>query len=256
MQQVLHQPVQPPSTSNGMVPGRMDEIVLHALERDPGRRFPSARELAIELEAVTGAAGAATVAEWVERTSGERLASLSRLLDDTRRCLRQAQLTVAAEPPMDNNAATMSAAAVAASVSELRTRGRTTRRVFMSVVGVALFAFVLGMSFRDRWLGASSTTADTPPIPAAAKPLPVTPEQSPLVAAPAAEASRPPEADRDLETKPVRRSSARTSRRAGKARPHPGTRPRVGAKGAPRPDCDPPTYLDPDGIRIYKDECL
>src|SRR5215831_1358241 len=50
MKQVLEQNIQPPSKVNGDVPAEYDSIVLRALERDPLKRYGSAKELAVELE--------------------------------------------------------------------------------------------------------------------------------------------------------------------------------------------------------------
>jgi hypothetical protein len=51
-----------------------------------------------------------------------------------------------------------------------------------------------------------------------------------------------------------------TAESATKPRPNvkPARARSPGAKSpsSSRPNCDPPTYLDADGIRIFKDECL
>jgi serine/threonine protein kinase len=52
MRNVVERPVPPPSTQRADVPAALDFIVLRALERDPTRRYPDARTMADELEAV------------------------------------------------------------------------------------------------------------------------------------------------------------------------------------------------------------
>jgi serine/threonine protein kinase len=52
MRNVVERPVPPPSTQRQDVPAALDFIVLRALERDPERRYPDARTMADELEAV------------------------------------------------------------------------------------------------------------------------------------------------------------------------------------------------------------
>ena len=52
MQNVLERPIPPPSTMRPDVPTPLDYIVVRALERDPERRYLSARALADELETV------------------------------------------------------------------------------------------------------------------------------------------------------------------------------------------------------------
>jgi serine/threonine protein kinase len=52
MRNVVERPVPPPSTQRADVPPALDFIVLRALERDPERRYPDAKTMADELEAV------------------------------------------------------------------------------------------------------------------------------------------------------------------------------------------------------------
>jgi serine/threonine protein kinase len=52
MRNVVERPVPPPSTQRADVPAALDFIVLRALERDPERRYPDAKTMADELEAV------------------------------------------------------------------------------------------------------------------------------------------------------------------------------------------------------------
>jgi hypothetical protein len=48
--QVMNEPPVPPSQVNNQVPEAMEAICLRCLEKDPGRRYPSSRELADDLE--------------------------------------------------------------------------------------------------------------------------------------------------------------------------------------------------------------
>lgn len=48
---VLQGPITAPSTARSGIPKELDEIVMHALQRDPARRFATARELALAIEA-------------------------------------------------------------------------------------------------------------------------------------------------------------------------------------------------------------
>jgi serine/threonine protein kinase len=52
MRNVVERPVPPPSTQRADIPAALDFIVLRALERDPDRRYPDAKTMADELEAV------------------------------------------------------------------------------------------------------------------------------------------------------------------------------------------------------------
>ena len=61
--QHVQQPPQPPSRLNPNVPAALEQVVLHALEKDPARRYGSADELGMDLDRVrkglapTGGAG-------------------------------------------------------------------------------------------------------------------------------------------------------------------------------------------------------
>ena len=47
----------PPSRLNGEISGRMDKLILKAIDKDPARRFASALEMRDELLAISGGAG-------------------------------------------------------------------------------------------------------------------------------------------------------------------------------------------------------
>jgi serine/threonine-protein kinase len=65
---VEHQPIPPPSQVLGRpLPRGLDEAVLGALERELGRRTPTAAALAEALERVSRDAGGETLAAWAER---------------------------------------------------------------------------------------------------------------------------------------------------------------------------------------------
>jgi serine/threonine-protein kinase len=71
--QVLLGQVAAPSVYASGVPISFDDIVMCALDRDPARRFSTAREMARAIEAATPVASPAMVAEWVESLAGVTL---------------------------------------------------------------------------------------------------------------------------------------------------------------------------------------
>lgn len=68
--EVAEMPIPLPSVHNREVPPALDAVVMRALERDPEKRFPTARALGLALERVLADAGdsvpAAHVADWLE----------------------------------------------------------------------------------------------------------------------------------------------------------------------------------------------
>src|SRR5262249_36532140 len=70
----LDDEVPPPSSLRTGVGARLDAIVLRGLDREPERRFESAREMARALEETMPRASAEEVGEWVERLAGAALA--------------------------------------------------------------------------------------------------------------------------------------------------------------------------------------
>jgi len=70
---VLNAEVPLPSSIVPELPASLDRLVLRGLERDPSRRYPSARAMAAEIDACLGVASSTEIGEWVERTAGEQL---------------------------------------------------------------------------------------------------------------------------------------------------------------------------------------
>jgi len=72
-QVILHREAEPPSTVVPDLPRALDDIVMRGLEKDPRRRFATAREMALAIEACVPLAPAHEVGEWVERIAHEVL---------------------------------------------------------------------------------------------------------------------------------------------------------------------------------------
>jgi serine/threonine-protein kinase len=73
VERVLHTRIPAPSTLNATVSSELDAVVLRALERDPARRFQTAREQASALGAAIPLASPSQVADWVRQLGGVRL---------------------------------------------------------------------------------------------------------------------------------------------------------------------------------------
>ena len=70
---VLSQPVLAPSSRRPDVPAALDAIALRGLDRDQERRFPSARDMALELERAFRLATAEEIGSWVQATADHSL---------------------------------------------------------------------------------------------------------------------------------------------------------------------------------------
>jgi serine/threonine-protein kinase len=82
---VLDSEVQPPSTLvEGLAEG-FDRVIQRGIDRDPGKRYATAREMAIEVEAVIGIAPAAEVGEWVETVAAEELRERANRIEEIER---------------------------------------------------------------------------------------------------------------------------------------------------------------------------
>jgi serine/threonine-protein kinase len=87
---VLNADVPPPSTIVPSLPRSFDRVVLRGLERDPAKRYASAREMAADLDAVVGVASPTEIGEWVERTAADELRERAALIAETERSAAEA----------------------------------------------------------------------------------------------------------------------------------------------------------------------
>jgi DNA-directed RNA polymerase specialized sigma24 family protein len=71
---VLDLTIEPPSARAPGLPKALDDLTLRALDRDPDKRFESARSMALALEAAIPMASPTRVTEWVEGLVGDTLA--------------------------------------------------------------------------------------------------------------------------------------------------------------------------------------
>jgi eukaryotic-like serine/threonine-protein kinase len=78
IQRVLTLPVPPPSEADPGLSRAYDAVVLRALSRDPSKRYGTAQQMAIALEACDGVASRPEVASWVELLAADTLAQRAR----------------------------------------------------------------------------------------------------------------------------------------------------------------------------------
>ncbi len=292
IKRVLRKTVPPPSSLNPKIPHHVDDIVLRALRRDPDHRHPTARDLALELEATLPLANPSTISNCLSRLCAPRLAELSRLVANTRRqsafvarahC-ETSDVSTVVLGPVDFSAReqSQSAGGLPSPVS----RWTSWRKV-------AAFAVPLAMLGLAAWL--YGKPAASPPArysavgPRSSGTAPsVATAVQPVAPAPSAQETARTPATLSLETElgavnlaassvpdpPPRPSSpaarvkppgpvAQTTARETVAKPA-ERRDRAAARVPPPiepvtltpSNCDPPTYLDAKGIRHFKDGCI
>jgi serine/threonine-protein kinase len=257
-------PLRPPSAINPQVPSRMDEIVLRALERRPENRFASARELASELEAAIDMASPSALAEWVSRACPKRMAKLTRILSGTRRRMAQAKLGLAGAGALPDQQAPSAdsvnepelPAPAAVDVRPLPSARRPWAKIAVASALALVLSVLVFRITRPQATRALPATASTAP----ASPVRHGPEVSavPDLPTPTVEASHPIKTEEPIERHEVV-SPKKAIAHAKKAQ-HATVKPRAPHKTdtetSQRPNCNPPTYLDADGIRVFKDGCL
>jgi serine/threonine protein kinase len=85
---VLDAEVQPPSSLVRGLPPGFDRVVMKGLERDPAKRFATAREMASEVERVVAPASSTEVGEWVERLAADELRDRANRIQEIERSSR------------------------------------------------------------------------------------------------------------------------------------------------------------------------
>jgi serine/threonine-protein kinase len=70
---ILHAPIDPPSAFAEDVPPALDAIIMRGLDRDPTKRFQTAREMALAIEGAMATATASTVGTFVEHLAHDEL---------------------------------------------------------------------------------------------------------------------------------------------------------------------------------------
>lgn len=180
--QIVEEPVAPPSRTNSEISAELDAIVMRALDRHPDRRFATAREMAIALEAASTRASASVIAAWVTTAAAEALAKREVLIAEMDRRDGANGPTVRAPSA---SVVFLDAAVPIAPTSREASPSRK-RRTAAVVVAAALAAAIAGVVVAARPV-AVADTASTPVTPAPSAPA-VPP---PVEAAPAVAASTP-----------------------------------------------------------------
>jgi serine/threonine-protein kinase len=262
---ILSEAVPPPSRFRPEVPAAVDAVVACALAKDAAGRYPTAREMALALDAAESPAGALEVGSWVESVAKETLdhrasrvarierqeatpsgvSGLREILDSGPHAADDSE-----EPTEVGISGAISLGAgvrytprppAPASIPpSARQRPKQSRRwriavlLALGVVAGAAFGLVLRARRTPQRSVIAAPSADPATFAASAESL----------GAAVAPSSR------SVESPPPIRSAARTSRPPAAPAPH-------GAPLKPRSACNPPYVIDREtGIKRYKPECF
>jgi serine/threonine-protein kinase len=77
---VLGSEIPPPSTLSPDIPVGLDAIVLRGLDRDPSKRFATARDMARAIESCVPPVGSTEIGEWVQRVAAPELSARERIV--------------------------------------------------------------------------------------------------------------------------------------------------------------------------------
>ncbi len=243
---VLERRVEAPSAVAAGVPSTLDAITMRAVEREPSRRFATAREMALAIEAAVPVASATRVAEWLEGLVGPRMARRASVVSSIESHSGRSSVPESADPLDEAETTVMPspADAVGASLSQVSSVSVATshiepvprdRRWWWAAsaagalsVGV-LVALVARPGAHDRPAPGAAISAEPAPAPPPTPSLPtVASDPSPIAS------SAPPPASTTAAPPPPR-----------------------AAPGAPAParPCTIKSYIDDSGIKHYVKQC-
>jgi serine/threonine-protein kinase len=169
---VLEDPVLPPSHHNAEVSAELDDITARAMERDPDRRFPDARTMALALEESVTRAPSSAVAGWVKTGAAASLADRQAKVDAMERDARgETGEPVAPAIRAPFASVFLQDAAPSAAVAVESTASRAPKKTLvlggaaaavLVVAGVAT-AFAVAHRSKDDATGATATTPTVAP---------------------------------------------------------------------------------------------
>ena len=281
---ILQKPVKPPSEVAAHVPLAFDRVILRGLERDPTKRYATARELAVELERCVGIAPASEIGEWVENLAHDELLRRASRVTEIESAsssgvgvpralpsVGQMPTTVSTAPAEDtlqqprspDSRSDLSSIAVspilAAEPRRAPTRfGLVAKASSAAAVLLVAVLLVVGLRRPDRSDAAPASASAGATTPAAAAP-PASSDETAAVTPPPPSAVAAPEASSSDVAPPAATSAALPAPApAPVAHPHRtfAPAPRPAPARSPGADCDPPFTIDAVGHKHYKPACL
>jgi serine/threonine protein kinase len=241
---VLEDPIEPPSTFAGGLPDGLDDVVRRALDRDPSKRFETARQMALALENVVPLASPTRVAEWVEGLVGDLLAnrakSVARIESDSKSgpmAIPSPTLSAGAEKAAGTIASQVSSISVTSSGAHVPVTPGWRRLWVGAALGAAAVVIAVA-TFGAMRAGRSPAQPGPSGVPAAV--------QTPTAAPPSTSTSTSPSTSTSTSTS--------TSPSPPPAGPKPA-RPIPGRASPPAKPCTIKSYIDESGIKHFVEDC-
>ena len=238
-----------PSTFRPDVSPALDAIAMRGLSIDPEDRYPTALDMALDLERAYAPAPASEVGPWVRRLAADvlfgratRVASMERVASKLSTDASNARLSLPGSYVSDpNDSASRSGPSLATPIGvEMPDRGRDLTPLIGAVAFCVALAIVgLGLGGWALHMRASPAAKAVPSAAPSARGVP--PIHSEAAPVPAPEPARD-----DVEPPPPPRPVASMVPRPVVAAPTP----------APKSSCDPPFTTDDQGHKHYKLQCL
>lgn len=272
--QVLASPVQPPSCYVSAVPEALDEIVLRGLDRDPEKRFTTAREMALAIQRL-GHVAPSDVSDWVMHVAADSLAARARRLAGLSSLPRsdaalQAASTRALSPQPAGG--TSASGSLAADLPGAAGRGRAWGKALGFALGLGILAGAVAWA-RQHFSSSRPEVIEVIPALVTELSSATTPPSSPPPVAPASALNLDPLTAIALVAASAAPHPVRPEPASGAARPRstsggtsannpqparervPSSRSAAPASAAPI-SCQPPYTVDAAGVRHFKVDCI
>jgi serine/threonine-protein kinase len=257
-----------------------DKVVLRSLAPNAEDRYPTAREMAIELERVCHPATASDVGEWVELTAHEVLASRAEkiaqiesivsghfdpsaalsAISSSGPMVPPAQLddSTRALPPVTQPSSISVATGLPSHAGRKRKLGLVVGVLAGGLVGLVALAAVLTFgNLRNPRAGTTPTTSTSTVAPTPTLTVSVATAQVPVATSVATAATPPPAVDAGAPKQRIPNGGGGTTGHGtGTATTATTVKPPPPPPPTATANCNPPYYYDKDGVRQYRPDCI
>jgi serine/threonine-protein kinase len=283
--QVVAGAIEPPSRLVPGIPPALEAITLRGMDRDPEKRFESARDMALALQQEVGLVPPNEVGDWVASVAADQLTYRSRYLAQLDKVAlsepspprfessRPASYRNASEPhtrpvqksesgrphaPSKSGSYAPPSSTDGSSASISNDLAPSNKRGRARVVGAILFLAAVAVIGAIKLRPAPASLAPTVVPAAQALTQPTTATIAPIAAVPDKVAEPAPDPVRPIvEPTPQKASPPMRARPAkSTSAPKSNDAPSAPIETAPRDPCRPPYTVDSSGVKHFKIDCV